>query len=311
MTSRKDMLVQMAGEHMAESMGARSATAPGPVTVPPGGAGAAPGRYEGVKAYRDAKLIPIDKLVPDPDQPRKTFSDEAIDRLADSLRSRGMLQPIRARWDADLARWIIVAGERRFRTARRAGWTEVPCITVEAAMTASEIRLDQIIENALREDVPPLEQAAAFKALIDENDWSARRLAEELNLSPQTVLRALDLLVLPEAVRQKVASGEIAPRTAAEIATLDTPEEQIALAAQVAAEKLSRDQVTEVVKAKKSGLAVTSKRPRMEIEGEGVKLTLTGPAVAAGDRAAIRVVLARALEQLDTEDRDQARDEAA
>lgn len=304
MASRKDMLVQMAGGHMAESMGARSAAIPTP--APPGSAGASPGRYDGVKAFRDAKLIPIDKLVPDPDQPRKTFSDEAIDRLADSLRSRGMLQPIRARWDADLSRWVIVAGERRFRAARRAGWTEVPCVTVEAAMTTSEIRLDQIIENALREDVPPLEQAAAFKALIDENGWSARRLAEELNLSPQTVLRALDLLVLPEAVRQRVASGEIAPRTAAEIATLENPEEQVALAAQVAAEKLSRDQVIEVVKAKKSGQPAPGRRPRMEIEGEGVKLTIAGPAVAAGDRAAIRAVLARALEQLDSEEREQA-----
>ena len=254
--------------------------------VPRGAAGAVSGRYDGVKAFRDAKLIPIDKLIPDPDQPRKTFSDEAIDRLADSLRSRGMLQPIR-RGGTWIWRWIIVAGERRFRAARRAGWTEVPCVTVEVAMTASEIRLDQIVENALREDVPPLEQAAAFKLLMDENGWSARRLAEELNLSPQTVLRAVDLLDLPEAVRQKVARGEIAPRTAAEIATLENPEEQVALAAQVTAEKLSRDQVTQVVKAKKSGQTMATKRPRIEIEGEGVKLTITGPVVAAGDRAAI------------------------
>src|SRR5262249_42571452 len=94
--------------------------------VPPGTTGQAPAKHEGLKAYRAAAMIPIDRLTADPDQPRKTFPDEEIDRMADSLRARGMLQPIRARWDADLARWVIVAGGRPVRAAPRARRAEGP-----------------------------------------------------------------------------------------------------------------------------------------------------------------------------------------
>jgi ParB family transcriptional regulator, chromosome partitioning protein len=185
MASMKDKLTERLGDRMRSSMGASETASPAvtPPSSPPGTSGGGPGKYDGLKAFRDARLIPIDRLVPDPDQPRKVFTDEAIDRLADSLRARGMLQPIRARWDTDLGRWVIVAGERRFRAARRAGWTEVPCVTVEGAMTDSEILQDQLIENCLREDLQPLEQAEAFKALMNANGWSARRLGEELHIA--------------------------------------------------------------------------------------------------------------------------------
>ena len=118
-----------------------------------------------------------------------------------------MLQPIRARWDTDLGRWVIVAGERRFRAARRAGWTEVPCVTVEGAMTDSEILQDQLIENCLREDLQPLEQATAFKALMDANGWSARRLGEELHISHQTIGRSLALLSCPRPCARRSPTG--------------------------------------------------------------------------------------------------------
>ena len=136
----------------------------------------------GLKAFRDARLIPIDRLVPDPDQPRKVFTDEAVDRLADSLRARGMLQPIRARWDTDLG--LVGHRGRRAevpgRPSCRLQKSEVPCVTVEGAMTDSEILQDQLVENCLREDLQPLEQAKAFKALMNANGWSARRLGEEV-----------------------------------------------------------------------------------------------------------------------------------
>ena len=186
----KDTLTAKLGDRMRASMGAGDAPEPDAATpVPPGTTGQAPAKHQGLKAYRAAALIPIDRITADPDQPRKTFPDEEIDRMADSLRTRGMLQPIRARWDADLARWVIVAGERRYRAARRAGWAEVPCVTVETPLTRSDILVDQLVENCLREDLPPLEQAGAFKALMDANTWSARRLAEELHVSHQTVIR--------------------------------------------------------------------------------------------------------------------------
>jgi ParB family chromosome partitioning protein len=309
----KDKLTERLGDRMRASMGAgENAGQAVPPPGPPGTAGATPGKYDGVKAFRDARLIAIDKLVPDPDQPRKVFSDEAIDRLADSLRTRGMLQPIRARWDADLGRWVIVAGERRFRAARRAGWSEVPCVTVEAAMTDSEILQDQLIENCLREDLQPLEQAAAFKALMDANGWSARRLGEELHISHQTIGRFLAILDLPEAVRRKVADGMIAPRTAAEIAALDNAEDQVTLAEQVAAEGLTRDQVEAAVKARKAGKGTTA-QPRAKEEfrlDDGTRVTVAGPAAAAGQEA-VSLALKRALKLSQEQGRNSSQDQAA
>ena len=232
------------------------------------------------------------------------FTDEAIDRLADSLRARGMLQPIRARWDTDLGRWVIVAGERRFRAARRAGWADVPCVTVEGAMTDSEILQDQLIENCLREDLQPLDQAKAFKALMNANGWSARRLGEELHISHQTIGRSLALLELPETMRQKVADGMIAPRTAAEIAALDNPEAQAALAEQVASEGLTKAQVEAAVKAKKTGRATSAKHEfRFD---DGNKITIIGPAVAAGVDG-VAMLLKKALKQLHGGDQDSTR----
>jgi ParB family transcriptional regulator, chromosome partitioning protein len=296
--SMKDKLTAQLGDRMRASMGVGDAgprgTAVGATGElgPPGTNTPVAGKYDGMKAFRAAKLIPLDKLTADPDQPRKAFSDEAIDRLADSLRSRGMLQPIRARWDGDLDRWVIVAGERRFRAARRAGWAEIPCITVETAMPSSEILQDQLIENCLREDLSPLEQALAFKTLMDLNGWSARRLGEELHLSHQTVGRAVALLDLPEEVRQQVAEGSIAPRTAAEIATLETPEEQKEVAERVVKEKLTRDQVAGVVR-EKAGKKVDRVQFKLE---DGSTVTVTGP--AAADEAATKAAFLKLARKL-------------
>jgi ParB family transcriptional regulator, chromosome partitioning protein len=314
MSSTKDKLTERLGDRMRASMGAAegAGSVVSPPSGPPGTVGVASGKYDGVKAFREARLIAIDKLTPDPDQPRKAFSDEAIDRLADSLRTRGMLQPIRARWDTDLGRWVIVAGERRFRAARRAGWIEVPCVTVEAAMTDSEILQDQLIENCLREDLQPLEQAAAFKMLMDANGWSARRLGEELHISHQTIGRSLSLLELPEMVRQKVAEGMIAPRTAAEIAALDNPDDQVALAEQVASEGLTRDQVENAVKAKKSGRKVSA-QPNAKEEfrlDDGTRVTVSGPAAAEGPES-VSAALKKALKQSHDRGRGAPKDQAA
>jgi ParB family chromosome partitioning protein len=295
----KDELTSRLGDRMRASMGAGEAPSAGPAPAgPPGTSPGAPGKTDGLKALRSAALIPIDRLTPDPDQPRKSFSDEEIDRLADSLRSRGMLQPIRARWDADLARWVIVAGERRFRAARRAGWADVPCVTVDAPLTASEIRMDQVIENALREDLRPIEQANAFRELMDANGWSARRLAEELHVSHQTVIRAVALLELPEEVRDRVEGGELSPRAAAEIATLDHADDQRAVADLAVSGALSRDQVADVVKARKQGRPAPARPGRRVVKlPDGHKVTIEGPAAEGGDEA-VAELLAKARKRV-------------
>jgi ParB family chromosome partitioning protein len=280
MASMKDKLGDKLGDRMLSSIGAND--------VVPGEPKKVEGKYDGVKGLRDAKVIPLSKITADPDQPRKAFSDEAIDRLSESLQGRGLLQPIRVRWDEELGKWVIVAGERRFRAARRAGWSEIACVTVEAAMTESEILQDQLIENCLREDLSPIEQAQAFKSLMDANGWSMRRLADELHLSHPTISRAVSLLELPQEIQDQVKAGEIAPRTAAEIATIESPADQKEVAERVVKEKLTRDQVTGVVREK----AGKPKKSRVELKLEdGSTVVILGPAtedVEAALKAALK-----------------------
>jgi len=203
----------------------------------------------GRERSRDAYTIDIDRIVPDPDQPRKEFEPEALDRLADSLKTRGQLQPIQVRWDAAVDRYVVVMGERRWRAAQAAGLKTLSCVVRDGALGDGEKLSIQLVENCLREDLKPIEQAHAFRALMDREGWSHQRLAEELAVSQGTITRALSLLKLPESIRDRVEQGALSPSHAHEIAKLDDPREQIRLAETAVEQGLTRDDVAKQVKA--------------------------------------------------------------
>ena len=124
-------------------------------------------RFTGLGRIKNAFLIPLDRIAPDPNQPRKDFKPEALERLAVSLKERGQLQPIRVRWNAPLDRWIIIAGERRWRAAALAGMATVAAVEASQPLTEDEILEDQLVENCVRSDLLPVEQARAFKTLME------------------------------------------------------------------------------------------------------------------------------------------------
>jgi ParB family chromosome partitioning protein len=152
-----------------------------------------------------------------------------------------------------------------------------------------------IIENCLREDLKPLEQAHAYRDLMATNDWSARRLAEELDLNHATVLRALALLELPEDIQQRVARGQLAPSAAAELARL-APDEAKALAERASTEKLTRNQVAEAVRARVNPTTDrTSRHKPLEVRLEdGIKIIIHG----ATDPETAAAALKRAIKKL-------------
>ena len=269
--SKRDDLMRDAG-NILESMGAGA---------PPAGTEAktssAPAHLRGVDRMRDAKMIPLDLIEPDPGQPRKEFDSESLAKLADSLRKRGQIQPVMVCWSDSQAAYVILTGERRWRAARQAGMEKLACIVRDQPMSEGELRAVQLIENCLREDLKPLEQAHAYRDLMASNEWSARRLAEELDLNHATVLRALALLELPEDIQQRVARGTLAPSAAAELARL-TPDEATVLADRAAAEKLTRDQVAEAVRARVNPTTERTARPRpMEVRlDDGIKIVIHG-----------------------------------
>ncbi|WP_169979055.1 ParB/RepB/Spo0J family partition protein [Tautonia rosea] len=242
----KEKTLAKYGASMKSSLGFnRTPGTPAGMAPPSGVVGA---RMTGVINDREAAVIGVDRIVSDPDQPRREFDDEALDRLAASLKGRGQLQNVVVYWSEDLGSYVLVSGERRWRAARRAGLTTLRCKILDRKPDDSDRLSIQLVENCVREDLRPVEQAAAFRALMEANGWSTRQLADALNMAQAKVVYALGLLDLPEDLRDRVDQGELAPRTAYEIGRLDRPEDQRALADRVALEGLTRDEVAAEVR---------------------------------------------------------------
>jgi ParB family chromosome partitioning protein len=305
--SKLDDLRRGAGVNAAESMGAgvpRRSLAEG-VSTPIGGT-----RYKDIVKAKNAFEVPTDKIVPDPNQPRKVFAPEDIQDLSDSIRSRGLLQPIRVRWDEEREKYVIVAGERRWRATIMAGRQAIACVVVEGEMTESEILHDQLVENCLRTDLQPIEQAGAFKVLMDAKGWTAGRLAEELHIRDSTVFKALALLELPGEVRERVAAGEIKPATAYALSQLDRPEDQVKLAERVVAEKLTRDEAAAAVREKTGRGAPPARKGKVDIRlAGGRKVTVTG--LADDRQETIVAALRQALKQVQGRNRPETGEQAA
>jgi len=189
------------------------------------GIDAAPPQARGPRAFHNALLLPIDQVEPDPTQPRRTFDDAALGELRDSIARHGVLQPLIVREDGLLAdrrtRYIIIAGERRWRGAQAAGLTDVPAVVRDSALDqdAHEIRVVQLIENLQREDLNPVEEAESLRDLRALRGLSIRDLAGLIGRAPNYVQRRLDLL-LDERLTAAVASGRLKATTAVEIGTL-------------------------------------------------------------------------------------------
>lgn len=239
-----DRLASQFGSTMMESLGHRD---PSAIAQTPPKVIAMADQSTGRRMLREAAHIEIERIVPDPNQPRKTFTEEAISSLAASLKTRGQLQPIRVRWHQELAKFVIISGERRYRAAGRAELKSLACIVVDGELTESELRIDQLVENLLREDLKPIEAANSYKELMGLNGWTVQQLADSLKVGKGTVSKALALLALPEDIQGQVESGAIPPASAYELAKLSTPEAQRELAARIVAEGLRRDEVADVV----------------------------------------------------------------
>jgi ParB family chromosome partitioning protein len=247
--SKRDDLLNRFGSNLAESMGA--GRKPGQGSAPSSDRPTGPSQHQGTNRLRTAVEIEVDRIEPDPDQPRHEFDPDAIARLAASIESHGQLQPIAVRWAPDRGRYIVVAGERRWRAIKHAGRAKVAAVIIEGERTKEQILEMQLIENCIREDLKPVEQARAFKALMDANGWTASRLAESLHLTGASVSRALALLDLPDGVQASVDDGRLAPSIAYEISKVDDPAEQEDLAAEVVSARLNRAETAEVVRRRK------------------------------------------------------------
>jgi ParB family chromosome partitioning protein len=175
-------------------------------------------------APRSGELkLPLDQIKANPNQPRRTFEPEALEELAASIREHGVIQPIVV--EADPAGgYVIVAGERRTRAARIAGLTEVPAVLRDYS---AERRLEvALIENVQREDLNPIEEAAAYKALMELTELSQEETAARVGKKRSTVANALRLLKLPDDMRDSLADGRLSPGHARAILSVVNPADQ-------------------------------------------------------------------------------------
>ncbi len=190
-------------------------------------------------------VVSISMIDPKADQPRKSFNEEALRELAKSIEENGLLQPILVR-EYGNGRYQIIAGERRFRACKIAGITEVPTIILDKDdLKVAEIAL---IENIQREDLNPVEEAMAFKALMDSYGLTQEEVSERVGKSRSAIANAIRLLDLPAPVLEMVASGEISAGHGRTLLGVKNRDNMILLAKQVSELKMSVRQLEDAVR---------------------------------------------------------------
>ncbi len=211
-----------------------------------------------VEAARGLKMVAVADLSPNPHNPRRSFDEAELEELARSISERGVLQPIVARPAGEPGRYEIVAGERRWRAAQKAGVHEIPVVVRD--LSESEALEVALIENIQRSDLNALEEALGYSQLMEQFGYTQQQLADTLGKSRSHIANTLRLLNLPDDVKEMIRNGEISAGHARTLIATDDPS---TLAKKIAklglsvreAEKLSRE---------RSRAAGTGRKPQKE-----------------------------------------------
>lgn len=224
--------------------------------------------------------VAVELIDPNPKQPREVFDEEALAELVTSIREVGVLQPVVVRESSD-GRYELIMGERRLRASKQAGLEAVPAIIRETADDA--MLRDALLENLHREQLNPLEEAAAYQQLLQEFGATHEELADRIGRSRSHVSNTLRLMNLTPPVQRRVAAGVLSAGHARALLALDRAEEQEKLAARIVAEGLSVRAAEEIVTAPSA--PTTPRQRRAEPSAPGME-TL---ARTLGDRLDTRV----------------------
>lgn len=259
---------------------------------------------DGASQMRGVRNVPLDRIDPNPDQPRMTFDEASLQELALSIVEHGVLQPILVR-PGEGGRYQLVAGERRWRAARIAGLRELPALIEQLDdETAMEIA---IIENLQREDLSPLDEALIYERMTTEHGYSLRKLAQKLGKDKGYIENRLRLADAPQEIKQLVSLRKDTLSHAYELLKVEEPKKRRRLAEQVARGELSLVKLRERIEG----------RPPREVDQEHVEdaadqeepdeIEEPVPAPLAEDSLmAAKTMLAEALDELSTVLRSQA-----
>ena len=200
--------------------------------------------------------IPLDRVHPNPRQPRKHFDPAALAELTESIRASGVIQPIVVRRDGD--DYELIAGERRLRAARQAGLEKIPAVVREVT-DAQSLEL-ALVENLLREDLNPIESAEGYRQLLADFGWTQEQLGQRIGKDRSSIANALRLLKLPAPIQDDLRSGSLTMGHALSLLSLTTPEEQMKLREQILAHSWSVRATEADVKRRRTGAAAAPRR---------------------------------------------------
>lgn len=220
----------------------------------------------GNDVYKDAVMVDIQKVEPNKEQPRKNFDEDALLELSDSIKQFGILQPLLVQDKKEY--YEIIAGERRWRAAKMAKVKEIPVIIKN--LTDQEIVEISLIENIQRENLNPIEEAIAYKRLLEEFHLKQDEVAERVSKSRTAVTNSMRLLKLSESVQQMVIDDLLTTGHARALLGIENPEKQYATAQKIFDEKLSVRETEKLIKKMQNDKKDSSKKeepidPKMDI----------------------------------------------
>jgi ParB family chromosome partitioning protein len=241
----------------------RKALGRGLAALLPGARPEAPAAPEPIRAVpapqsEGLRTVAIEEVHPASYQPRKTFDDARLGELAESIRAQGIIQPLVVR-GRDGGGYELIAGERRWRAAQRAGLHEVPVVVREIApQRAFEMAL---VENLQREDLNPIEEAEGYQRLVSEHGYTQESVATRVGKERSTVANSLRLLKLPSGVRTMVVGGQLGMGHARALLGLEDDDAILRLARQTLAKALSVRQVEALVRREREPAAKSESEP--------------------------------------------------
>lgn len=226
---------------------------------------------------RPDMMVPIEKIAPNPDQPRRIFTADQLDELADSIRAKGVIQPLIVRDRPGVAgEYEIVAGERRWRASQMAQLHELPVLVRDFDDT--EVLEVAIIENIQRADLNPIEEAAGYRQLMDRFGHTQEKMAEALSKSRSHIANLLRLLQLPDPVQDMLQAGQLSSGHARALITTDDP---VALAQKVVKQGLSVRETERLAKAENAPAVEKPARKVAVVEKDADTKALEGDLSAA------------------------------
>jgi ParB family transcriptional regulator, chromosome partitioning protein len=251
-----------------------------------------------VQDIRSLRHMPIEALSPNPSNPRKRFAEDDIDTLAQSIREKGLLQPLVVRPKAG-GGYEIVAGERRWRAAQRAQIHEVPVLIRE--LDDRETLEIAIIENVQRADLNALEEAAAYRQLMDQYHYTQQQLADAVGKSRSHIANTMRLLTLPESVRAMIDSGTLTAGHARTLVASGNPSETADKIIKLGLSVRQAEELTRAAPEQKSAVFIREKDAdtraleKQISERLGMSVSITHK----GDKGGTVTISYKALEQLD------------